>query len=222
MSRQTDALPIAAAILAGGEARRMAGADKSALRVGPSRIIDRQLALLRRIADPVFIVSSRGRPRGGDSLQVVPDAVTGAGALGGIYSALLASPHPRTIVVACDMPFLTLPLLARLAEPSTADVVMPRSARGYEPLCAAWAAGCADIIRRRIEQGLLKAAQLVEVLRVEEIGPDALAACDPLGLLFVNVNTPHDYERARELGRLESNSSGHRIMDVSDPDSTPA
>lgn len=221
MTRQPD-LPIAAAILTGGQARRMAGVDKAALRVGSWRIIDRQLGLLRQVADPVYLVSSRGDALSDLAVSVVPDAVRGAGALGGIYSALLASPHPRTIVVACDMPFLTISLLERLAEPSSADAVIPRSARGYEPLCAAWAAGCAGLIKRRIEQGRLKAAQLVEELRVEEIGPEALAACDPHGLLFVNVNTPHDYERAQELSRLESNASGDRIMDVSEPGSTPA
>ncbi|MGH9371664.1 MAG: hypothetical protein ACRD15_09055, partial [Vicinamibacterales bacterium] len=60
-------------------------------------------------------------------------------------------------------------------------------------------------IRRRIDRGLLKAALLVEDLRVEEIGPEILASCDPRGLLFVNVNTSHDYERAQELSRLERN-----------------
>jgi hypothetical protein len=51
----------------------------------------------------------------------------------------------------------------------------------------------------------LKAALLTEDLRVEEIGPEVLASCDSHGLLFVNVNTPHDYERAQELSRLKSN-----------------
>jgi hypothetical protein len=32
-----------------------------------------------------------------------------------------------------------------------------------------------------------------------EIGPEEIAAFDPHGLLFVNVNTPHDYERARRM-----------------------
>ena len=98
--------------------------------------------------------------------------------------------------------------------PSAADVVIPRSARGYEPLCATWARPCAGVLRRRIEAGTLKAALAVEELRVEVIGAEFLASCDPHGLLFVNVNTPHDYERARRLGRMESNSMRDRIMDA--------
>jgi molybdopterin-guanine dinucleotide biosynthesis protein A len=137
-------------------------------------------------------------------LRVVPDVLAGAGALGGIYTAIVSSPCPRTIVVACDMPFLNLALLQRLARPSDADLVIPRTVRGYEPMCAAWGAGAASVLRRRIEAGLLAASGAVEELQVEELGPEVLASCDPHGLLFVNVNTLHDYERARELGRVES------------------
>ena len=200
----------------------MAGADKSALRIGGRRIVDRQLALLRAVADPVFIVSPHPARYADLPVRVVPDAVPGAGALGGIYTAIVSSPHPRTIVLACDLPFLTRPLLDLLARPTEADVVMPRSPRGYEPLCATWASSCAGAISRRLADGRLKAALVVEELRVEEIGPDVLASCDPHGLLFVNVNTPHDYERAQDLDRLASEPLRDRIMDVSEPPRKPA
>jgi molybdopterin-guanine dinucleotide biosynthesis protein A len=198
--------PIAAAILAGGLARRLGGINKATLQVGDRRIIDCQLALLRQVADPVFIVSGQPDAFGdlAESPSVVGDALPRAGPLGGIYTALVASPRARTLVVACDMPFLSPALLEILSRPSLADVVIPRSDAGYEPLCATWSDRCAAVIRRRIERGQLKAALVVEELRVEEIGPAAVAACDPLGLLFVNVNTPHDYERAQELSRLKS------------------
>ena len=206
---------IAAAILAGGMARRMGGANKAGLRIGNERIIDRQLRLLRQIADPVFIVAGSAEPFQELEITVVPYVVAGVGPLGGIYTALTASPCARTLIVACDLPYLALPLLQRLAAPSDADLVIPRTGHGYEPLCATWSAACAGAIWRRIQNGTLKTALVVEELRVEEIGPEVLASCDPHGLLFVNVNTPHDYERARRLGRMESNSMRDRIMDVS-------
>jgi molybdenum cofactor guanylyltransferase len=207
--------PIAAAVLAGGRARRMAGANKAALQIGNERIIDRQLRLLRQVADPVFIVAGATEPFQELQVTVVPDIVPDTGPLGGIYTALTASPRARTLIVACDLPYLSLPLLQRLAAPSDADLVIPRTERGYEPLCATWSAACSAPIWRRIQSGTLKTALVVEELRVEEIGPEVLASCDPHGLLFVNVNTPHDYERARRLGRMESNSMRDRIMDVS-------
>jgi hypothetical protein len=88
-------------------------------------------------------------------------------------------------------------LLERLAA-EDADLVIPRSARGYEPLCAVYGKACAPGIRHRIEHGELQASVLPRGLRIAELGPEALAACDPDGLLFVNVNTPHDYARAND------------------------
>ena len=38
-----------------------------------------------------------------------------------------------------------------------------------------------------------------ESLRVEEIGPGELTTYDKDGPMFVNVNTPHDHERAKDL-----------------------
>jgi molybdopterin-guanine dinucleotide biosynthesis protein A len=200
MDRSPPRPPIAAAILAGGRAQRMAGANKAALRLGNERILDRQIALLRQVADPVFIVSSRADVAAelAGGITVVPDRYPGTGPLGGMYTALACSPHERTLIVACDMPFLTLPLLQMLARESAADAVVPRTRQGYEPLCATYTRACAEPIRRRIERGALKAALVIEEVRVEEIGPEVLAGCDPHGLLFVNVNTPHDYERARD------------------------
>jgi molybdenum cofactor guanylyltransferase len=207
--------PIAAAILAGGLARRMGGVSKADLRIGNERIIDRQLRILRQVADPVFIIAGAAEPFQDLQVEVVPDIISGAGPLGGIYTALTASPCERTLIVACDLPYLSLPLLQRLAAPSDADLVIPRSERGYEPLCAAWSRACTATILRRIQGGTLKTALVVEELRVEEIGPEVLESCDPHGLLFVNINTPHDYERARRLGLMESKSMRDRIMDVS-------
>jgi GTP:adenosylcobinamide-phosphate guanylyltransferase len=54
-------------------------------------------------------------------------------------------------------------------------------------------------------------------VRVAEVGPEALTAYDPDGLLFVNVNTPHDYERAKALLDKRSKPSRDRIMDELGP-----
>lgn len=188
---------LAAAILAGGRARRMGGADKSTLEIGGARILDRQLAVLREVAAHVFVVgrSATDLP---DEVTIVDDLLPGAGALGGIYTAIVASPCDRTLVVGCDMPFISAALVRRLAA-EDADVVIPRTARGYEPLCAIYAKTCAANIRDRIDHGELQASIPPSGVRIVELGPDVLATLDPNGLFFVNVNTPHDHARARNL-----------------------
>jgi len=187
--------PFAAAILAGGRARRMHGADKSGLEVGGRPILARQLAVLLPLATEVFIV---GRPPADlpPGIRVVPDRIRASGALGGIYTAILESPCERTLVVACDMPFLDAPLIRRLAA-EDGDLVIPRTARGYEPLCAIYGRACAEPIRQRIEHGDLQASVPPAGVHLVELGPDALAVLDPGGQMFTNLNTPDDHERAR-------------------------
>ena len=206
--RATHDCTLSAAILAGGLARRMGGADKSALRISGERIIDRQLSTLQTLTESIVIVGGAAGRFEQLGVRLVPDAIPGSGAIGGIYSAVIASERPWTAVVACDLPFLSALVLRALAARRSAsvDAVIPRSRDGLQPLCAMYSARCADALRARIERGLLKASEIVEDVRVEELGPDEIAAYDPDGLMFVNVNTPHDYERAKEVVDRERRS----------------
>ncbi|MGH9408700.1 MAG: molybdenum cofactor guanylyltransferase [Vicinamibacterales bacterium] len=192
-------LRVSAAILAGGRARRLGGADKASLAIGHQRIIDRQLAALAGLTDDLRIVANDARH---DALGVrrIADTIADCGPLGGIYSALLDARHRRVIVLACDLPFVTRDLLRLIAEAGREedDAVMPRSARGLEPLCACYHTRVASIVRPRIDRRELDLMSLAQTIRVRELGSNALAgiAADQA---FENVNTPHDYERARRL-----------------------
>jgi len=203
----------AAAILAGGRARRFGGEQKGILRIGGVRIIDRQVAVLRAIADPVFVVAPDPDPFADLGLEVTPDIIPGCGALGGIYTAIVRSPRDRTIVVACDMPFLSAALLRYMVERDDGDLVIPRSRRGHEPLCAVYGSACGAPIRRRIDEGALQASQLPEGVTVVEIGPEIIERYDPDDLMFVNVNTPHDYARAQGLSTSMAEPQRDRITD---------
>jgi molybdopterin-guanine dinucleotide biosynthesis protein A len=187
---------LAAAILAGGRATRMGGVNKGTLALGATTMIDRQLDALRETVSHIFVVGSESDAWSARKLTVVPDDLPGRGALGGIYTAIVRSPCERTLVLACDMPFVSAAFVRRLAD-EDADVVMPRSHRGYEPLCAVYSRVCAPDIRARIDRGELQASTPPTGVRMVEIGPDIIARYDPDDLLFMNVNTPHDYERAR-------------------------
>jgi molybdopterin-guanine dinucleotide biosynthesis protein A len=183
---------LAAAILAGGRARRLDGVNKGTLMIGRSPIIDRQLETLRQVAREIFVVGREDSEWTSRGLPVIADEIAGAGPLGGIYTAIVRSPRERTLVVACDMPFLSSTLLRTLAAVPDADLVIPRHAKGYEPLCAIYSRACADDIRQRLARGLNEASRLPAGVRVTELDVDNET-------FFVNVNTPHDYERAKGL-----------------------
>jgi molybdopterin-guanine dinucleotide biosynthesis protein A len=199
-----------AAILAGGRARRFAGADKSSLRVGPATILERQLDALGDVADRIFVVSGDPAPFEPYRLPVVPDRLENAGALGGIFTALVEAQSPHVLVVACDLPFLTAPLLARLAglAGDEYDAVVPRTRDGRQPLCAVYARRLADTVRRQVESGHLKIQELLEAIRLRELGPDDLARFDPGGHLFHNVNTPGDLEFALRFATRADRDAG--------------
>jgi molybdopterin-guanine dinucleotide biosynthesis protein A len=213
-----SSVAISAAILAGGRARRFGGADKASLLVGDARIIDRQLAALSAVTvkDDVRIVANDRDRYIGLGLRVIPDAIADAGPIGGLYTALLDALHDRVLVLACDLPFVTAALLERLvAESGTrqeVDAVVPRSARGLEPLCAVYRKRCSAAARARIERGDLAVAGLLADLRVHELGGEALAPYDD-GSLFENVNTPHDHARARGWVELNEKPSEDRITE---------
>ena len=186
-----------AAILAGGRARRLGGCAKGVLPLGDARIIDRQIAVLCDVVDHVLIVANEPAPYAALGLPIVADLIPDAGALGGIYTALTAAPGRQTLLVACDLPFLSVAFLRHLlAAGREVEAAVPRGVNGFEPLCASYTRDCLEPIRRRLAARALKVTQFLADVRVREIGPEEIARFDPEGILFLNVNTPDDYARA--------------------------
>ncbi len=128
---------------------------------------------------------------------MLADRIAGAGALGGLYTALMDAPTEQVLVIGCDMPFLTAPFLTYLMERGRdADAAVPRDERGRHPLCASYARRIAGHLHSRITAGELGVGDALVDLAVREIGPDELVPFDPDGRLFFNINTPDDYARA--------------------------
>ena len=187
-----------AAILAGGQARRFGGQDKSRLVVHGRSIIVRQVEVLQRVADEIFIVALDPSRFADLGLTVHVDRIPGTGALGAIYTALDAAERDRVLVIACDLPFLDERLLAELvrrADP--ADGAWVRTTRGVEPLVACYQRHARATILEQIQAGRLKAADLGSVLRLAEISPDELDRFGSAEELLTNVNTPEDYARVQ-------------------------
>lgn len=125
-----ERLKISAVILAGGQARRMGGADK-----GLALLNSRPLTawVLERIApqvDELFISANRnldqyrlfGHP-------VLPDTSPDfQGPLAGLLRAMTEATHPLILSVPCDTPFLPDDLVGRLTmalNESGADIAIP-------------------------------------------------------------------------------------------------
>ncbi len=195
-----------AAIIAGGQAKRLGRLDKWALNVGGQRIIDRQLAVLGGVAEHIFVVSSDPHRFRSLGLRVCADLIPGTGPLGGLYTALVRSPTEHTLVIACDLPFLAAAFLRYLAtQIGRADAVMPRTEDGSQPLCAVYTQNCIGAVRAQIQRGQYRMSALEEVIRVTHVGPAEIATFNRDGKLFLNVNTSNDHLHATELIALEPN-----------------
>ena len=199
-------LQIAGFILAGGESSRM-GRDKGLLELVGVLLILRTARLVETVAGPPAVIGNVEAYRS-FGLRIIGDDWPGAGPLGGIATALRASDAPWSLVVACDLPYLTrdwLDYLIARALASPADAVLPMNALGAEPLCAIYHKRCEPAIRKALESGTRKVTDGLEEVRIETIAPAEWKAFDSEGLLFKNMNSPEDYEEARaKLGGARS------------------
>lgn len=188
-------------ILVGGASSRM-GADKAQLRLGGRTLGTRAGEALTAVAAATRIVSSRPE-HARLGLPVVEDVFEGAGALGGLHAALLACRAPWAAVVSCDLPFVTGELLAHLASLREAGVeaVAPRQEDGRpQPLCAFYArAACLPVAERMLRGDERRPRALLAEVRTRWVEFAELSGLTGADNFFLNVNTPHDLARARDI-----------------------
>jgi molybdenum cofactor guanylyltransferase len=192
---------ITAAILVGGRARRLDGQLKAALSVGDRTILQRQLAEVRAAGLTETLLVGRWTAARPANVRHVPDVVENSGALGGLYSALLAAWTPAVFVLAGDLPFVSAALIRHLTQLGAEDVVVPRTAEGWHPLCAVYQRRVALSVKRRLDRGLLRISDWLADLQIREIGTHELAWIDADDMLLMNVNSPDDLRRAERHAR---------------------
>ena len=186
-----------AAILVGGRASRFGGCDKSAIHVGGRSILERQLAELSQVTDDLLLVGANSQSEGPSGVRLIPDRIADCG---GLDAALAATRGSALALVACDLPFVTAALLKHLlALTAEADAVIPRTERGYHPLCAAYTRGCQAVVARRLEARQLQMTGLMEDIRVRVVTEEELGAFGGRDRLLANVNTQADFLKIQAL-----------------------
>jgi molybdopterin-guanine dinucleotide biosynthesis protein A len=125
--------------------------------------------------------------------------------LSGIHAALTKARGAAVFVVACDMPFISARLIEHLFELSRdADLILPRTERGYHPLCAVYTRACLEPVARRLAERRLKVQDLAGEVRTRVVPPDEVDRFGDRHRLLANVNSAAEYER---LGALH----GHEL-----------
>ncbi len=180
------------AIQAGGKSSRM-GTDKSFVPFLGRPMIEVVRERVEGLGDELILITNTPEPYAYLGLPMFGDDYPDTGPLGGIYTAIRHARHPRTLIVACDMPWLNRPLLEYMVGlRETADIIVPRWDKFPEPLHAIYSQACLEPIREKLEAGILKITAFYGRVSLRFVDRAEIARFDPEGRSFINVNTPDD------------------------------
>ena len=166
------------------------GRDKALLPFGGRTLVEHMAAVVAEAAGSAVLIGAPHRYYA-MGLTAIADSFEPCGPLGGILTALRTTEAEWNLVVACDMPGVSVALLrglVRAARQTGAECLMPVSADGrVQPLCAVYHRGAAAPIEEALRRGTRKVTEGLAGLRVVEWPVEDAAA-------FENVNTPSDWE----------------------------
>lgn len=183
-------MTLTAMLLAGGRSRRM-GRDKAAVRIAGEPLWQRQLRLLRGLSPAALWVSARAVPPWCPTeIEVVADRPPSRGPLSGLAAGLCRLQTSHLLVLAIDLPRMTLEHLRKLVALARSGTgILPARGDCLEALCAVYpveAAGTAhealsgcDASLQHFGRILIRQSQA----QVYELPPEEQP-------LYLNMNTP--------------------------------
>ncbi|MEW6778128.1 MAG: molybdenum cofactor guanylyltransferase [Bdellovibrionota bacterium] len=178
-----------ALVLCGGKSSRM-GKNKAFLEVGGVLLIERVLQAAKEVAAEVLLIAPAEEEWKRFGFPVVTGERPGLGPLEALRAGLAAASNPAAYALSCDLPNLSgEPLRKMAALLGDAHVVVPRTSRGLEPLCALYRKECAAVFSAALERGERALHRGLEGLRV--ISPP-LSELGTTDAFCSNLNTPED------------------------------
>ena len=193
---------VSGVVLAGGKSKRM-GMDKRHLSVHGKPLLDRVTSVLLELFPEVLLVlAEEDISKQDDRIRIVTDLVPGCAAVGGLYTGLYHSRHPRVFVVACDMPFINPAVIELFLQKADAtDIVLAQLVTGLQPLHGLYSKHCLPFLKAMIDARDLRLQNIADQqgLAVHRIPETEIKRLDPQLLSFLNVNSPADLELAQKI-----------------------
>lgn len=189
-------------IQAGGKSSRM-GQDKALMPFLGRPLIERIIARVAPMADEIIITTNHPQSYRFLGLPLFSDIYPERGALGGLHTALACASHPLVAVLACDMPFVSPELInlqKQILLAENVDVVIPCGPEGLEPLHSLYRREtCLPACESALLADQWKLISWFPQVRVRTLQPDELRPCNSSGLVFWNLNTLEEFERAEAI-----------------------
>ncbi len=170
------------------------GTDKALLKIGSVTMLDRTVATLREVVDPVYVVGGGHDAAGAHYIE---DLFPGEGPVGAVISALGESDSDVLVVTSCDLPALrseTLRVLVEALRASGADYAVPIAHGRRQWHCLGLRRSCHDPIVKAFDQGARSYR-------------DAVAGLSECGVLiarpddFADIDTPEQFHQFRDGAR---------------------
>lgn len=189
-------------LLTGGSSRRM-GTDKATLDVGGERLVDRAVRVLCAVCDPVLEVGP-----GVSGLRVVREDPPGAGPLAALVAGAAALQVEHVLLLAVDLPFVSAPLLALIADWPGDGAVVPVVGGRPQHVCARY--GPESLVEAAArysagERSLRWVCGLPGTVELDEVAMRAVAS----ERSFADLDSPEDLDR----WGLRSSSCGGTVGD---------
>ncbi len=178
-------------ILAGGRSRRM-GRDKALIKFEGTTLLARAFATVSAVAVKTTIIARTIDAYPG--FPVIADLRPDCGPLAGIETALSVAKTDAVIVLACDMPFVTVEFLELLISKAGKDrAVIPVDAAGRPcGVCAVYGRDILPQVSNRLDADERRLDRLFSSITVEFVHFAEFAALPRADRFLVNLNTPDD------------------------------
>ena len=203
-------LPLTGMILCGGQSSRM-GTDKSQLAFAGGTLLEHCCRQIAAVTNRVVVVAAQQQ----SELQLPPDVDIvrdewpDRGPLAGFLSGLnwlqsAAANAPIVLLTTCDMPFVTSDVVAILSENlrgSDSGILTSviRSGDQLHPFPGIYRLAVRSAAETLLESGSRSMQRLLEGVTTAELPEEKLAACGSPDQILLNVNTPDDLQKARQI-----------------------
>lgn len=190
MTRDRPLHGLSCCILAGGMGKRL-GVRKHRLARGGVSLIQRQIDVLRRVSDDVFVVVKGGARVEAKGARVVVERFRKFASVFGLLTALRNAKHDLVLLVACDMPRISLKIARRLYELSPGyDLVVPECGGELQMVFAIYRKPIASLVAARIRNGFYTLNKLVGLVDAKIVVMNS-----GYSKFFANVNRPPDLQK---------------------------
>ena len=170
------------------------GRDKSFMVYKGKYLYEYPLRILEYFTEKIFISSNHTDY---ESLKypTIKDKVKDLGPIGGIYSCLQKIKTEKTIVIACDLPFVSKEYVEALISASgKSSICMGIDSKAFpQPLISIFNSSVLSYLEEKIKRGDLKMRDLL--VHSESRIVDLRSTIPDLDKNFININKPDDFEK---------------------------